>query len=105
MRIVALLICGLVVTMAANRADAGERTFGDGTLPHFLEIYDLDGDGVLSEEERQAMREARSSRAQEMAEKMAVKLLLPMCLFIFPAVVIVMAGPAAVVLMKIMSVR
>lgn len=42
----------------------------------------------------QAMREERSQRAQEAAEKMAVKLIFPMVLFIFPAVVIVMAGPA-----------
>ena len=40
-----------------------------------------------------AMRETRSMRAQEYAEKMAVKLIFPMVLFIFPAVVIVMAGP------------
>ena len=40
-----------------------------------------------------SMREQRSMRAQEYAEKMAVKLIFPMVLFIFPAVVIVMAGP------------
>jgi len=40
------------------------------------------------------MREMRSQRAQELAEKMAVKLMFPMIVFIFPAAVLVMAGPA-----------
>jgi len=50
-----------------------------------------------------SMREYRSQRAQESAEKMAVKLLLPMVLFIFPAVMIVMAGPAVLNLMEMLS--
>ncbi len=41
-----------------------------------------------------AMREQRKHRAQEAAEAMAVKLLLPMILFIFPAILIVLIGPA-----------
>ena len=43
-----------------------------------------------------AMREERSFTAQENAEKMAVKLLLPMVVFIFPAVLVILVGPAAV---------
>lgn len=43
-----------------------------------------------------AMREERSQRAQEAAEQLAVKLIFPMVLFIFPAIVIVMAGPAMI---------
>jgi tight adherence protein C len=43
-----------------------------------------------------SMREARSQRAQEAAEKTPVKLLFPLILFIFPAVVIVMVGPAII---------
>jgi tight adherence protein C len=41
-----------------------------------------------------SMRETRSQRAQETAEKMAIKLIFPMIAFIFPAAVMVMAGPA-----------
>ena len=52
-----------------------------------------------------SMREQRSLAAQECAEKMAVKLLFPMVLFIFPAVMIVMVGPAAIELFKAMSER
>ena len=41
-----------------------------------------------------SMREERSVRAQEAAEKMAVKLILPMAMFIFPVAILIMAGPA-----------
>ncbi len=47
-----------------------------------------------------ALRESRSQRAQESAEKMAVKLIFPMVVFIFPAVVMVMAGPGFMMLYK-----
>jgi len=45
-----------------------------------------------------SMREGRSQMAQESAEKLAVKLIFPMVLFIFPAVVMVMAGPGFMML-------
>ena len=41
-----------------------------------------------------SMREERSFTAEESAEKMPVKLIIPMCLFIFPAVFITLGGPA-----------
>ncbi len=46
------------------------------------------------------MREVRSNRAQEAAEGMAVKLLFPMVLCIFPAVLVVLAGPALIQVAK-----
>lgn len=46
----------------------------------------------------ESMREERDFLAQENAEKMAVKLIVPMVLFIFPAVLLVVAGPAFIVL-------
>ncbi len=48
----------------------------------------------------QSMRESRSQEASEAAEKMSVKLLFPMVLFIFPALLIVMVGPAILELVK-----
>jgi tight adherence protein C len=50
-----------------------------------------------------SLREERSQRAEESAEKMSVKLILPMVVFIFPAAFIVMVGPAALKLSTVMS--
>ena len=51
----------------------------------------------------ETMRETRSARAEEAAEKMAVKMLFPMVLFIFPPLLIVMVGPAMVKLVQTIS--
>ena len=40
-------------------------------------------------------------KIKEQAEKMAVKLIVPMAVFIFPAVVIVLAGPAGLTLLTV----
>ncbi|UCG59713.1 MAG: type II secretion system F family protein [Phycisphaerales bacterium] len=42
-----------------------------------------------------SMREERRMTAEENAEKIAVKLIIPMVLFIFPAVLVITVGPAA----------
>jgi tight adherence protein C len=47
-----------------------------------------------------SLRELRSQRAQEYAEKMAVKLIFPLVVFIFPPAMIVMAGPAFLTLFR-----
>ena len=49
----------------------------------------------------ESVREERSFVAQEAAEKISVKMLIPMILFIFPAAVIVMVGPAILSLLEI----
>lgn len=48
-----------------------------------------------------SMRDERNFGVEENAEKMAVKLLLPMVLFIFPAVFITIVGPAAITIAKV----
>jgi tight adherence protein C len=49
-----------------------------------------------------SMREERGFTAQENAEKMSVKLIIPMVLFIFPAVLVTTAGPAIITIGKIL---
>lgn len=46
------------------------------------------------------LRTKRRQRAEERAQKTAVKLLLPLILFIFPTIFVVLAGPAAIQLIK-----
>jgi tight adherence protein C len=48
----------------------------------------------------ESLRTARQHRAEEMAAKASVKLSFPVVLFIFPAVLIVLAGPAVIGFMK-----
>ena len=47
-----------------------------------------------------SMRETRSARAEETAEKMTVRMLFPMVVFVFPAMFVVVAGPAAINLIR-----
>lgn len=48
-----------------------------------------------------SIREERNFTSQENAEKMAVKLIVPMVLFIFPAVLITVVGPAAITIAQV----
>lgn len=50
-----------------------------------------------------SMREARSQKAEEAAEKTAVKLLFPLVLCIFPVMFIVTVGPASIVLFRLIK--
>jgi tight adherence protein C len=51
------------------------------------------------------LREGRSQRAAEAAEKMSVKLLFPLIFLLFPAMFIVVVGPAAMELAKLLNSR
>lgn len=56
-------ILALVLGLGAwSSAHAGNRTWGDGTLPDYLAVFDVNGDGKLSVEEIQAMKNARQER-------------------------------------------
>ena len=53
----------------------------------------------------QAMRIKRRQRAEEKAMKTPVKIMIPLVLFIFPSMFIVILGPAAITMMEQMTVR
>ena len=58
-----------VLAISIGFANAGrDRTFGDGKLPEMLAQFDLNEDGKIDEEERQAAKEARrAARAERRA--------------------------------------
>ncbi len=50
-----------------------------------------------------ALREQRLQRAEEMAQKAAIKILFPTLLFIFPGIFLVILGPGAIQIMEMFS--
>ncbi|QTN32134.1 EF-hand domain-containing protein [Akkermansiaceae bacterium] len=54
-----LLLAGSHLLRAEDNAG---KTFSDGTLPEALRQYDVNGDGALDEEERQAAKADREAR-------------------------------------------
>ena len=72
MKIKYLPILAIALGIGIATTIAGHRTFGDGKLPEILEQFDLNEDGVIDEEERQAAKEARrAARAERRAEHIA----------------------------------
>ncbi len=51
----------------------------------------------------EVMRSRRTQRAEELAAKIPVKMLLPLALFIFPTLLIVMLGPAVIRMIQTFS--
>lgn len=51
----------------------------------------------------EALRLQRQQRAEEMAQKAATKVLFPTLLFIFPSILIIILGPAAIKLMEVVG--
>jgi Ca2+-binding EF-hand superfamily protein len=64
-----LILCTTLLGSAAVSKAADRKPFGNGTLPEVLKPYDVDKNGKLSVEERQAyekaMREAAKDKAKE----------------------------------------
>jgi Ca2+-binding EF-hand superfamily protein len=60
MKLKSILVIGTFLG-GASFAQAGDKSFGDGTLPEFLVQYDVNEDGQIDEEERQAIKEARKA--------------------------------------------
>ena len=85
----------------ADRTEADELSSLAGVLAQAEQFGTSISDALRSF--ASSMREIRSQRAEESAEKMAVKLLLPMIMFIFPTVIIVTVGPASIRLVDILG--
>jgi tight adherence protein C len=64
------------------------------------EALRIHAEAMRTARQHAAMRTARQHAAEERAAKASVKLTFPVVLFIFPAVLIVMAGPAIIGLMR-----
>ncbi|HEV2294156.1 MAG TPA: type II secretion system F family protein [Tepidisphaeraceae bacterium] len=94
----------LEMQLGATRADAlrhmAERTGVDDISSLVATLVQSEKFGTsVSQALRtyaESMRTERSQRAEEAAEKLMVKLLFPMLLFIFPVLFIVILGPAGI---------
>ncbi|MBN2270328.1 MAG: type II secretion system F family protein [Sedimentisphaerales bacterium] len=101
------------IHLGANRAEAmrrmATRTGAEelASLAAILIQTDRFGTSMASalRQFARSMREERSFKAEENAEKMAVKLVIPMVLFIFPAVIVIITGPAIVKIFRDMILR
>ncbi|CAN5422180.1 type II secretion system F family protein [soil metagenome] len=103
-----MALTNLEIHLGATRTDAmrhmAKRTGAEELSSLVAMLLQAERFGTSISEGLQAyatyMRETRSQRAQEAAEKMAIKLIFPMVVAIFPAVVLLMAGPAFISLYK-----
>lgn len=106
-----MALTNLEIHLGASRADAlrhmGERTGVDSLKSLAAVIVQSEQFGTSMAEALRSfttfMREGRSAAAEEASEKMAVKLLLPMVLFIFPVVFVVLVGPAGIRLARVIG--
>jgi tight adherence protein C len=106
-----MALVNLEVQLGKPRSEAmrnmADRTGGEelNSLVALIVQSERFGTGIASalRSAAESMREHRTMRAEETAEKTAVKLLFPLVFFIFPAMLIVMVGPAGITLVKILG--
>ena len=101
-------LCNLQLQMGAARNDVlhelGQRTGVDDlkALAAILIQADKFGSSIAQalRVQSDSMRTRRSQMAEEKAAKTAVKLIFPLVIFIFPAIFVVLVGPAAITMMN-----
>jgi tight adherence protein C len=104
----AMSLTSFEINLGAGRVEAlrhmSERTGVDevGSLATILIQTERFGTSIAETLKifANSMREERTHTAEESAEKMTVKLIFPMVLFIFPAVLVIVAGPAIIRLLS-----
>jgi tight adherence protein C len=104
----AMSLTNFEINLGAKRADAmkhmAERTGAEelSSLATILIQTERFGTSIADTLRvfANAIREERNFTAEENAEKMVVKLIFPMVLFIFPAVIVTVAGPALITLLS-----
>ncbi len=104
-------LTNLEIHLGASRSEAmrhmSERTGADELSSMVAMLLQSDRFGTSVRDALRtfatSMRELRSQRAEEAAEKMSVKLLFPLVMFVFPPIIIVTAGPAVIKIVQIMS--
>jgi tight adherence protein C len=78
----------------------GERTKVPELQAFVAAIVQADGLGIpvadILREQSKELRTKRRQRAEEKAQQVPVKILFPMILFIFPALIVVVVGPGAI---------
>jgi Ca2+-binding EF-hand superfamily protein len=72
MKIKCFPLLGLALALGTTSASAGDRSFGDG-LPSFLQDFDVDGNGSIDEEERQAIKDHFAAWREERAAARAAR--------------------------------
>ncbi|ANT64707.1 hypothetical protein [Prosthecochloris sp. CIB 2401] len=70
-------------------------------LALYASILDCGAESMRVQSE--VMRTKRTQRAEEIAAKIPVRLVLSLGLFIFPTLILVLLGPAAIQLMQVLS--
>lgn len=84
--------------------DLGNRSGVDDLVAFVSSIIQADQFGVsignVLRMQSEQMRQKRRQRAEEKAMKAPIKMLIPLILFIFPTIFIVVLGPAALQIMK-----
>ncbi len=101
-------LCNLQLQMGAARNDVlhelGQRTGVDDlkALSAILIQADKFGSSIAQalRVQSDSMRTRRSQMAEEKAAKTAVKLIFPLVIFIFPAIFVVLVGPAAITMIN-----